>query len=154
MEYAKFLAMLYSVGGLTQQRCFRRVVLLVNIALVSYGLHRAERPRCVFEYCPLLDLFFLEPTLCTLGNCCGEVCLVTVHFLFHTHYCLYWWLKSVLKVTNDSFFASYGWWELKFRYCPLKVDFQYTDDLNPCSVWVIHIYQPLCSGRIWHKVNF
>ena len=22
------------------------------------------------------------------------------------------------------------------------------------SVWFIHIYQPLHSGRIWHKVNF
>ena len=22
------------------------------------------------------------------------------------------------------------------------------------SLWHYHIYQPLCSGRIWHKVNF
>ena len=30
-------------------------------------------------------------------------------------------------------FTLYGWWELKFRYCPVKVGLQYTDDLNSCS---------------------
>ena len=36
-----------------------------------------------------------------------------------------------------SFFTLDGWWELKFRYCPMKVVFRYTDNLNPCSVRVI-----------------
>ena len=33
-------------------------------------------------------------------------------------------------------FTFYGWWELKLRYCPVKVGLRYTDDLNPCSVRV------------------
>ena len=39
MEYMQFIVMLYSVGGLTQQRYFWRVRLLINIVLISYGLH-------------------------------------------------------------------------------------------------------------------
>ena len=36
-----------------------------------------------------------------------------------------------------SFFTLYVWWEFKLRYCPIKVCFRYTDDLNLCSVQVI-----------------
>ena len=35
-----------------------------------------------------------------------------------------------------SYFIVYGWWELKLRYCPVKVGLRYTDDLNPWSVRV------------------
>ena len=34
------------------------------------------------------------------------------------------------------FSILYEWWELKFKYCPVKVGFQYTDDQNLCSVRV------------------
>ena len=33
-------------------------------------------------------------------------------------------------------FFPYGWWELKLRYSPVKVDLWYTDLLNSCSVHV------------------
>ena len=39
MEFKQFLAMLYSFGGLTQTRYFQSVDLLLNIVLISYGLH-------------------------------------------------------------------------------------------------------------------
>ena len=32
------------------------------------------------------------------------------------------------------FFTVYGWWELKLRYCRVKVGLRYTDDRNSCSV--------------------
>ena len=35
-----------------------------------------------------------------------------------------------------AFKINFGWWELKLRYCPVKVGLRYTDDLNPCSVRV------------------
>ena len=40
------------------------------------------------------------------------------------------------KQRTIPFFTVYGWWELKLRYCPVKVGLRYTDDLNPCSVRV------------------
>ena len=30
---------------------------------------------------------------------------------------------------------------MKFRYCPVKTGFRYTDDLNFCSVQVINTYR-------------
>ena len=39
MEYIQFLVMLNSVDGLTRKRNLRRVKPLVNIVLMSYGLH-------------------------------------------------------------------------------------------------------------------
>ena len=41
------------------------------------------------------------------------------------------------KQRTIPFFTVFdGWWQLKLRYCPLKVGLRYTDDLNPCSVRV------------------
>ena len=40
------------------------------------------------------------------------------------------------KQLTIPFFTLYGWWELKLRYCPVKVGLRYTDDLNPCSVCI------------------
>ena len=40
------------------------------------------------------------------------------------------------KQRTIPFFTVYEWWELKLRYCPVKVDLRYTDDLNPSSVRV------------------
>ena len=39
MEYTQFLVMWYSVDGLTRSRCLRRVDSLLNVVLMSYGLH-------------------------------------------------------------------------------------------------------------------
>ena len=43
------------------------------------------------------------------------------------------------KQQTIPFFTVYGWWELKLRYCSVKVGLRYTDDLNPCSVCVTNI---------------
>ena len=40
------------------------------------------------------------------------------------------------KQWTIPFLTLYGWWELKLRYCLVKVGLRYTDDLNPCSVCV------------------
>ena len=43
-------------------------------------------------------------------------------------------LARCWKQRTIPFFTVYVWWELKLRYCPVKVGLRYTDDLNPCSV--------------------
>ena len=40
------------------------------------------------------------------------------------------------KQGTIPFFTVYGWWELKLRYCPVKMGLRYIDDLKPCSVHV------------------
>ena len=40
------------------------------------------------------------------------------------------------KWRTIPFFTLYEWWDLKLRYCPVKVGLRYIDDQNPCSVRV------------------
>ena len=40
------------------------------------------------------------------------------------------------KQRTIPFFTLCGWWELKLRYCLVKVGLRYPDDLNLCSVRV------------------
>ena len=127
--------MLTSISGLTRKRYLRRVEPLANIVRMSYGLHifwsfrlvlwhRADILWWVFGYCPLSSYpGFLEPMLCALGSCYDGGCVSDISFL----------LDILLDI---AFFTVYGRWELKLRYCPVKVFLQYTDDLNPCSVRV------------------
>ena len=42
------------------------------------------------------------------------------------------------KQRTIPFFTSYGWWELKLRYCPVRVGIRSTDELYPYSVRVTH----------------
>ena len=78
----------------------------------------------------VVDLDFLELLLCSVGSCCDGVCLLNSSFLLDIYCCHYKWL--LLDVVGNK--RLYGWWDLKFRYCPMTFDFRYTDDLNLCSV--------------------
>ena len=53
----------------------------------------------------------------------------------------HWW-QSILYSNLDLYSFYRRYWGLVIQRNSLSVD----DN--------IHIYQPLCSGRIWHKINF
>ena len=68
--------------------------------------------------------------LYALGGCCDGSCALNLSFLLdiHQYQCCRQW--------TIPFFILHGWWELKLRYCPVKVGLWYTDDLNPCFAHV------------------
>ena len=55
------------------------------------------------------------------------------------------------------FCTLYGWWELKLRYCPVKVGLWYTNDLNTYSVCATNTLRKgnslSCSFSIVNSIN-
>ena len=149
MEYSQFLIMLNSVGGLAWKRYLQRVEPLVNIVLMSYGLHilwillarsltwgRHTVVSFLVSSSILLSRFLGADVMCSGLLLQWRLCLklnisswyASLSLLMAFAWCCKWW--------TIPFFTLYGWWELKLRYCPVKVGLQYTNDLNPCSVCV------------------
>ena len=105
-------------------------------------------PSSVFFRTPVSFLVILfvavtQTTKLKLFLC--NLILLHMSYLFHALWTL-WRLKSMMKI-SCSFRTLLGNW--------LTVQtIIYITKTAWASTWDYHIYQPLRSGRIWHKVNF
>ena len=76
--------------------------------------------------------------LSSLGNCLDRWYLLTCPFFSGYTFLLLMAFARYCRQRTIPLFVLYGRWDLKLRYCPVKVGFRYSDVLNPWSVRVIN----------------
>ena len=144
MEYTQFLVILNFVGGLTRKRYLCEVEPLVNTVLMSNGQHKlwilSARPLKLGRHTVVIlgvssSIFlsrFLGADVMRTGLLLRlRLCLkLIISSSWYAPRSLLMAFARYCKQQTIPFFTLYGWWELKLRYCPVKVGLRYTDDLN------------------------
>ena len=143
VSYTQFLVMLYSIGAwlrryIFEESChswilswYRQHIFWTFRQGLWYIVDRLVNFRVLSLS---LNLDYLEPMLYPVDSLLRWRLSLKLHFylvcIAVTTFARYYRQQTI------SFFTIYGWWELKLRYCPVKVGFQYIDDLNLCSVLI------------------
>lgn len=86
-----------------------------------------------FYHCP--QIFCSWKLMSSLqGSCWSERCFNGDHLLLECFLGCHLWVWHGDVDSRYFFSCYYEWWELKFKYCPVNVDLQYMNTLNPYHV--------------------